>query len=273
MHDRNHDGSMAEIRDERDQRARVRPSQRTDAGEPVVALGALHGAGLAHPVEPDDRTEASAPATPSDMGSVCASGRRLGGDDRGTLVDNGVAPLGRIAGDTDAALCPEGTAGPVGTPISVGGVLRMLERQRFRCALSGHEDRTPPAKSADIRPYDEDRTPASTTTPSTRWPRRSASSDSASRSSSTATGVIVCGHTRWKAAQKLALEKVPVHVAKDLTPEQIRAYRIADNKTAELAEWDMDLLAVELGALRNSTSTWPRSASTRTNSRSSSPAV
>jgi hypothetical protein len=63
-------------------------------------------------------------------------------------------------------------------------------------------------------------------------------------------GVIVCGHTRWKAAQKLSLAKVPVHVAKDLTPEQVRAYRIADNKTAELAEWDMDLLAVELGALR-----------------------
>ncbi len=63
-------------------------------------------------------------------------------------------------------------------------------------------------------------------------------------------GVIVCGHTRYKAAQKLGLEKVPVHVANDLTPEQVRAYRIADNKTAELAEWDMDLLAVELGALR-----------------------
>ena len=65
-----------------------------------------------------------------------------------------------------------------------------------------------------------------------------------------ADGVIVCGHTRWKAAQKLGLEKVPVHVAKDLTPEQVRAYRIADNKTAELAEWDMDLLALELGALK-----------------------
>lgn len=65
-----------------------------------------------------------------------------------------------------------------------------------------------------------------------------------------ADGVIVCGHTRWKAAQKLALEKVPVHVAKDLTPEQVRAYRIADNKLAELAVWDMSLLAVELGALR-----------------------
>ena len=62
-------------------------------------------------------------------------------------------------------------------------------------------------------------------------------------------GVIVCGHTRWKAAQKLGLDKVPVHVAKDLTPEQIRAYRIADNKVAELAEWNMELLPIELSQL------------------------
>jgi len=58
--------------------------------------------------------------------------------------------------------------------------------------------------------------------------------------------VIVCGHTRFKAAQKLGLEKVPVHVAKDLTPEQIRAYRIADNQTASLATWDYDLLPIEI---------------------------
>lgn len=64
-------------------------------------------------------------------------------------------------------------------------------------------------------------------------------------------GVIVCGHTRWKAAQKLGLDKAPVHVAKDLTPEQIRAYRIADNKTSELGEWDMELLAVELAELKD----------------------
>jgi len=63
-------------------------------------------------------------------------------------------------------------------------------------------------------------------------------------------GVIVCGHTRFKAAQKLGLDKVPVHVAKDLTPEQIRAYRIADNKTAELSSWDMDLLPLELADLQ-----------------------
>ena len=62
-------------------------------------------------------------------------------------------------------------------------------------------------------------------------------------------GVIVCGHTRWKAARELGLAKVPVHVATDLSPEQVQAYRIADNKTAELASWDNDLLAPELEAL------------------------
>ena len=69
-------------------------------------------------------------------------------------------------------------------------------------------------------------------------------------------GVIVCGHTRWKAARKLGLEKVPVHVAVDLTPEQIRAYRIADNKTNELAEWNLDLLPLELADLQSSGIDW-----------------
>ncbi|HPE67585.1 MAG TPA: ParB N-terminal domain-containing protein, partial [Synergistales bacterium] len=69
-------------------------------------------------------------------------------------------------------------------------------------------------------------------------------------------GVIVCGHTRWKAAQKLGLEKVPVHVATDLTPEQIRAYRIADNKTNELASWNMELLPLELGELQGAGIDW-----------------
>jgi len=62
-------------------------------------------------------------------------------------------------------------------------------------------------------------------------------------------GVIICGHTRFKAAQKLGLDKVPVHVAKDLSPEQIKAYRIADNQTASLAEWDAKLLPLELADL------------------------
>jgi len=65
-----------------------------------------------------------------------------------------------------------------------------------------------------------------------------------------ADGVIIAGHTRWKAAKKLGLAKVPVHVATDLTPEQVRAYRIADNKSGELAEWDLEILPIELAELR-----------------------
>ena len=63
-------------------------------------------------------------------------------------------------------------------------------------------------------------------------------------------GVIIAGHTRYKAAGLLGLEEVPVHVARDLSPEQIRAYRLADNKLAELALWDPDLLADELAELK-----------------------
>ncbi len=66
-----------------------------------------------------------------------------------------------------------------------------------------------------------------------------------------AEGVIIVGHTRWKAAELLGLEKVPVHIARDLEPEAVRAYRIADNKTAELSEWDFDLLPIELQELGN----------------------
>ncbi len=66
-----------------------------------------------------------------------------------------------------------------------------------------------------------------------------------------AEGVIIVGHTRWKAAKKLGLARVPVHVACDLSAEQIRAYRIADNQTATLAEWDFDLLPIEIKELQD----------------------
>ena len=64
-------------------------------------------------------------------------------------------------------------------------------------------------------------------------------------------GVIIAGHTRYKAAKKLGLKHVPVVVADNLTPDQVKAYRLADNKTAELADWDMDLLNDELDQIRN----------------------
>lgn len=62
-------------------------------------------------------------------------------------------------------------------------------------------------------------------------------------------GVIVAGHTRYKAAEKLGLAKVPCIVADDLTPEQIKAYRLADNKVSELATWDDDKLNIEMQEL------------------------
>ena len=62
-------------------------------------------------------------------------------------------------------------------------------------------------------------------------------------------GVIVAGHTRWKAAKKLGLKTVPCIIADDLTEEQVKAFRLADNKVSEKAEWDFDLLAGELDEL------------------------
>ena len=58
--------------------------------------------------------------------------------------------------------------------------------------------------------------------------------------------VIVAGHTRYKASKKLHLEEVPCIIADDLTDEQIKAFRLADNKVGEIAQWDLDLLAEEL---------------------------
>src|SRR6516165_8350689 len=63
-------------------------------------------------------------------------------------------------------------------------------------------------------------------------------------------GVIIVGHTRYKAALKLGLEVVPVHVAVGLTPAQARAYRLADNQTATLSQWDDDKLPIELAQLQ-----------------------
>lgn len=63
--------------------------------------------------------------------------------------------------------------------------------------------------------------------------------------------IIIAGHTRWKAAQKLGLETVPCIQADDLTPAQVKAYRLADNKVAEAAQWDLDALQFELEELDN----------------------
>ena len=61
--------------------------------------------------------------------------------------------------------------------------------------------------------------------------------------------VIIAGHTRLLAAKKLGYKEVPVVVASNLNKEQVRAYRLADNKTGELAEWDVSLLDEELESI------------------------
>ena len=61
--------------------------------------------------------------------------------------------------------------------------------------------------------------------------------------------VVIAGHTRLKACHKLGIKEVPCIVADDLTEDQIKAFRIADNKTSELAEWDMDKLNIEIGEI------------------------
>lgn len=59
-------------------------------------------------------------------------------------------------------------------------------------------------------------------------------------------GVIIAGHTRLLAAKKLGLKTVPVHVATELTPGQVKAYRLMDNRSHEEATWDFDLLGPEM---------------------------
>ena len=66
-------------------------------------------------------------------------------------------------------------------------------------------------------------------------------------------GEVIAGHTRLKASKKLGLKEVPCIIADDLTPAQIKAYRIADNRVGELAEWDIEKLKIELEGIEDFT--------------------
>ena len=63
--------------------------------------------------------------------------------------------------------------------------------------------------------------------------------------------VVVAGHTRLKACEKLGIDEVPCIVADDLTEDQIKAFRLADNKVGEIATWDLDKLSIELDGLQD----------------------
>jgi ParB-like chromosome segregation protein Spo0J len=64
-----------------------------------------------------------------------------------------------------------------------------------------------------------------------------------------ADGIVIAGHTRLLAAKQIGMKQVPVHVATDLSPTQVKAYRLADNRTAEETSWDLELLPLELEGL------------------------
>ena len=61
--------------------------------------------------------------------------------------------------------------------------------------------------------------------------------------------VIIAGHTRLKAAKELGLSKIPTIKADDLSPEQVKAFRLADNKVSEIAEWDFNALGLEISKI------------------------
>src|SRR5665647_1793610 len=61
--------------------------------------------------------------------------------------------------------------------------------------------------------------------------------------------VSIVGHARLLAAQRLGLDRVPVHIATGLTPEQVKAYRLMDNRSSQETSWDLDLLPLELSEL------------------------
>ena len=67
----------------------------------------------------------------------------------------------------------------------------------------------------------------------------------------TGAGEVICGHTRIKAAMKLGMTEVPCIVADDLSEEQVHAFRLVDNQTASIAEWDFEALDKELSSIMN----------------------
>jgi ParB-like chromosome segregation protein Spo0J len=103
--------------------------------------------------------------------------------------------------------------------------------------------------------------PLNTLTPYARNPRKNAAAVATVKASlkefgwqqpivADADGVIIVGHTRYQAALELGMESAPVKDGSDMTPAQVKAYRLMDNKSHERAEWDAELTALELEDLK-----------------------
>ena len=115
------------------------PAERPHAGALLVASRALHGAGLAEPLEPTPAGRARAHTPPPVLGGVGAPRSHAAGDEGEAGDKSRVASVGQRACDSPAALRPQEQAPLVGTPVSTGAVLGLLQKQQHRCALTGRQ--------------------------------------------------------------------------------------------------------------------------------------
>lgn len=148
MHGRVDENGMAADRRADGAGAGGRCAQRPHVGRLLVAGRPQHGAGLADPPEPPSVGEES-PHTPApDLGHMGRSGSTADRPEGVSGQDLRVASVGKRAGNPREALHPQEQAKVVATPVSTGGVLGRLERQRYRCALTGRS-LTPQTASLD----------------------------------------------------------------------------------------------------------------------------
>jgi len=125
---------------------RRRP-QRPDPDGPLVSCCALHGPGMAEPAQPT----ASAPAareTPAELGGVCQHGGGHHHHAGKPRRDDGLASMGRRKSRSAETVCPQESAPVVDTPVTTTNVLRLLQRQEYRCAMTGR-DLTPQTAALD----------------------------------------------------------------------------------------------------------------------------
>lgn len=112
-------------------------AERQDARQPLVAVRSLHGAGVADSIQSTSAQTARTNHTKTDVGSIRPAGGGHLDQDRKPGKQESMAPVGSVPRDAAAAVRTEGEAAEVGTPISTGSVLRMVESQQYACALTG----------------------------------------------------------------------------------------------------------------------------------------
>lgn len=142
MYGSSNEGGVAAICERVDQSSLHRQAQRPDSWRPVVAGGPQHGAGMANSPQSPARQRRFTSDRQANMDSVCSFGERNCSDEGESCPQERLAPLGHTACDGREPLHPQAKAGmviadrPTG-PVSTDNILRLLEHQHYRCALTG----------------------------------------------------------------------------------------------------------------------------------------